>query len=43
VNADTLQDTVRAGADWLVMGSAFFREKDYGQALEKFMELSKLA
>jgi ribulose-phosphate 3-epimerase len=43
VNADTLQDTVRAGADWLVMGSALFRAKDYGQALEKFMELSKLA
>ncbi|MBQ6058708.1 MAG: ribulose-phosphate 3-epimerase [Clostridia bacterium] len=40
VNADTLQDTVRAGADWLVMGSAFFKEKDYEQALKKFRELS---
>ena len=40
VNRETIPAVVSAGADWLVMGSAFFREKDYGRALFEFQTLA---
>ncbi|MBQ3078301.1 MAG: ribulose-phosphate 3-epimerase, partial [Clostridia bacterium] len=39
INRDTLLPAAEAGADWLVMGSAFFREKNYP---ETFASLSAL-
>ncbi len=38
VNADTISDCVRHGAEMLVVGSAIFRADDYGQAVAKLQE-----
>ena len=40
VNRETIPAVVSAGADWLVMGSAFFKERDYGRALFEFQTLA---
>lgn len=35
INAETAPQAVRAGADVLVAGTAIFKEKDYGQAIQR--------
>jgi ribulose-phosphate 3-epimerase len=39
VKLDNLADVVSAGADILVMGSAFFNSKDYGKVIKQFREI----
>ncbi len=35
INAETAPQAIRAGADVLVAGTAVFKEKDYGQAIQR--------
>jgi ribulose-phosphate 3-epimerase len=30
INQENIQDVIRQGVDWIVIGSAFFKQKDYG-------------
>ncbi len=41
VNSETIGDCVRAGARWLVVGSAIFRRDDYAAALQSLQELAR--
>ena len=41
VNSETIGDCVRAGARWLVVGSAIFRRDDYSAALQSLQELAR--
>jgi ribulose-phosphate 3-epimerase len=43
VHAGTIQECVRAGAQWLVAGSAVFRSPDYRQTHDKLLELANVA
>lgn len=42
VNLETIGDCVRAGARWLVVGSAIFRQNDYGTAIRSLQENARL-
>ena len=39
VKLDNVADIISAGADILVMGSAFFNSKDYGMTIKQFREI----
>jgi ribulose-phosphate 3-epimerase len=39
IKLDNVSDVVTAGADILVMGSAFFNSKDYGKVVRQFREI----
>ena len=41
INPQTIGQVVQAGADWLVMGSAFFSREDYASALAEFRALAE--
>ena len=41
INRQTISQVVGAGAEWLVMGSAFFAQKDYRQALAEFEAMAQ--
>ena len=41
VNAATIADCTEAGAQWLVVGSAIFKNSDYSQALEQLQALAE--
>lgn len=41
IKLDNALDVISAGADILVMGSAFFHSKDYGTIVKKFREIVK--
>jgi len=40
IKLGNLADVIAAGADILVMGSAFFNSKDYGQVIKQFREIT---
>ena len=42
VNLDTISECVRAGARWLVVGSAIFRQSDYTAAIRLLQEQARL-
>jgi ribulose-phosphate 3-epimerase len=40
IKLNNAQDVIAAGADILVMGSAFFNSKDYGEVIEQFRKIT---
>lgn len=38
VNLSTIEECVVSGAEWLVSGSAIFKQEDYGQAIRELQE-----
>jgi ribulose-phosphate 3-epimerase len=41
VKTENLKDIMSAGADIFVMGSAFFKAKDYGQIVREFRDITE--